>query len=99
VGKIMDALKNGLKFLADVNRGFFEGARENSIRIVRKDALDGNDYFMLLCFSDFLGIPSPASYYTLELLPYMAKELEGWELRMADKKDILSEQFEKFNFH
>jgi hypothetical protein len=99
VGRIKDALKNGLKFLADVNRGFFEGARENSIRIVRKDALDGNDYFMLLCFSDFLGIPSPASYYTLELLPYMAKELEGWELRMADKKDILSEQFEKFNFH
>jgi hypothetical protein len=99
VGRIKDALKNSLKFLADVNKGFFEGARDNSIRIVRKDALDGNDYFLLLCFSDFLGIPSPASYYTLELLPYMAKELEGWELRMADKKDILSEQFEKYHFH
>lgn len=97
--KVKDTIKNWLKFLADVNRGFFEGAKENSVRIMRKDAMDDNDYFMLLCFSDFLGIPSPASYYTLELLPYMAKDLEGWEMRMADKKDIISEQFEKFNFH
>ncbi|MGI6702943.1 MAG: hypothetical protein ACOX42_02760 [Clostridia bacterium] len=99
MANIKDTIKKGLKFLADVNRGFFEGARENSVRIVKKDALDGNDYFILLCFSDFLGIPSPASYYTLELLPYMAEELEGWELRMADKKDILDEQFEKYHFH
>ena len=99
MGKVKDTVKNCLKFLSDVNRGFFEGARENSVRIIRKDAMDGDDYFMLLCFSDFLGIPSPASYYTLELLPYMVGELEGWEMRMADKKDILSEQFEKYNFH
>ena len=57
MGRIKDALKNGLKFLADVNRGFFEGARENSIRIVRKDALDGNDYFMLLCFRTSWAYP------------------------------------------
>ncbi len=65
MANIKDTIKKGLKFLADVNRGFFEGARENSVRIVKKDALDGNDYFILLCFSDFLGIPSPASYYKL----------------------------------
>ncbi len=99
MAKIKDTIKGVFRFLADVNRGFFEGARENSVRIVKKDALDGNDYFILLCFSDFLGIPSPASYYTLELLPYMAKELEGWEMRMAEKKDIMGEQFEKYNFH
>src|SRR5690554_4705597 len=97
--KIMDRLKAAARFLADVNKGFFEGAKENSVRIMRKDANDANDYFILLCFSDFLGIPSPASYYTLELLPYIAGEMEGWELRMADKKDVLSEQFEKYHFH
>ncbi|MBA1336677.1 MAG: hypothetical protein HPY66_3112 [Firmicutes bacterium] len=99
MGRILDRLKDIAKFFADFNRGFFEGARENSIRVIKKDAFDANDYFILLCFSDFLGIPSPASYYTLELLPYMAKELEGWEIRMDDKKDILSEQFEKYHFH
>lgn len=85
MGRIKDALKNGLKFLADVNRGFFEGARENSIRIVRKDALDGNDYFMLLCFSDFLGIPSPLPIIRWSFCPTWRRSWRagscGWRIK------------------
>lgn len=89
-------------FLSDFKeffQGFFGGLKDNSINVIKKDAIDLNDYFALLCFSDFLGIPSPASYYTLEMLPYMAKELEGWQKRMAMPRDVISEEMGKYDIH
>lgn len=44
---------------------------------------DEDDLFLLLCFSDLLGIPNPVSYYTLELLPAMMKRFHEWHLRQG----------------
>ncbi len=85
--------------LKDFFSGYAGGLKDNSINVLKKDAIDYNDYFTLLCFSDFLGIPSPVSYYTLEMLPYMTKELEGWQKRMSIKTDIISEQMGKYDIH
>ena len=49
-------------------------------------------------FGDLLGIPNPASYYTLELLPFLAEELEGWERRMQGRKGILAEKAGQYDF-
>jgi hypothetical protein len=63
-----------------------------------KEAHDANDMVLLLLFGDLLGIPNPASYYMLELLPLVAGELEGWERRMQNRRSIMAEKMGQFDF-
>lgn len=80
-------------------RVFLEGTFEISAsNIIRKEAFDTNDNFILLLFGDLLGIPNPVSYYTQELLPYLAEEIEGWERRMQNRKSILAEKVGQYDF-
>ncbi len=44
---------------------------------------DEDDLFMLMVFSESLGIPNPASYYTLELLPVVYERFHDWHRRMG----------------
>ncbi|MDT8429529.1 MAG: cory-CC-star protein [Pseudomonadales bacterium] len=44
---------------------------------------DEDDLFMLMIFSETLGIPNPASYYTLELLPVVYERFHDWHRRMG----------------
>ncbi|MGB4366029.1 MAG: hypothetical protein WBI90_00375 [Acetomicrobium sp.] len=66
--------------------------------MVMKEALDTNDAFMILVFGDLLGIPNPTSYYTLELLPYLADAIERWQQRMAVTGTVLEEKAAQFDF-
>lgn len=50
---------------------------------VAREQRDQEDLFLLLCFSDLLGIPNPVNYYTLELLPYLYEEFHEWHLRQG----------------
>ena len=69
----------------DEKIGFFQFMKEffgaatdfnrKSRSMLDKEAVDQMDDFMLICFADNLGIPIPTSYYTLELLPYLAEDL------------------------
>ena len=49
-----------------------------------------DDLFLLMLYSEMLGIPNPVSYYTLELYPYMIEEFHDWHLRMGMEKSPLS---------
>jgi len=85
---------NITEFLSDLKL-FFHGAfdlKNKSTAIIKKEAEDELDNFLLLCFSDLLGIPNPISYYTLEVLPYVAEELDDWELRILGRKSVLAEK-------
>jgi len=42
-----------------------------------------DDLFMLLVFSEMVGIPNPASYYTLELQPLLYEDFHAWHKRMG----------------
>jgi len=42
-----------------------------------------DDLFMMVCFSELLGLPHPMSYYTLELYPYYADRFHQWHKRMG----------------
>lgn len=42
-----------------------------------------DDLFMLLVFSEAMGVPNPAAYYTLELQPLMLERFHAWHQRMG----------------
>jgi hypothetical protein len=66
----------------------------------RKDAFEEMDAFMLMCFSDMIGVPNPYSYYMAELLPYIAEDLPSWEWRISqDKLEFLGDAEQKYDFH
>lgn len=44
---------------------------------------DEDDFFRLLVLSEALGIPNPASFYTIELLPVIYEDLHEWHTRMG----------------
>lgn len=69
---------------------------ERSTTMVKKEAMDEMDNFMLICYGDLLGIPMPTSYYTLELLPYIAEDLEGWERRILNRKSVVNDRWGDF---
>jgi hypothetical protein len=42
-----------------------------------------DDLFMLLVYSEMLGVPNAASYFTLELQPLMYEQFHEWHRRMG----------------
>nr|WP_298409936.1 cory-CC-star protein [uncultured Halomonas sp.] len=44
---------------------------------------DEDDLFMLMVFSELMGVPNPVSYYTLELQPLMLERFHDWHRRMG----------------
>lgn len=44
---------------------------------------DEDDLFMLLVFSELMGVPNPVSYYTLELQPLLMERFHDWHRRMG----------------
>lgn len=49
-----------------------------------------DDLFMLFLYSEMIGIPNPAYYYTLELYPHILEKFHEWHLRMGMEKSPLS---------
>jgi hypothetical protein len=44
---------------------------------------DEDDLLMLLVFSELMGVPNPATYYTLELQPILLERFHDWHVRMG----------------
>jgi hypothetical protein len=44
---------------------------------------DHDDLFMLLVFSELMGVPNPAGYFTLELQPVLLERFHDWHIRMG----------------
>lgn len=42
-----------------------------------------DDLFMLLVFSEMMGVPNPVGYYTLELQPILLERFHDWHRRMG----------------
>ncbi|MFO7340715.1 MAG: cory-CC-star protein [Lysobacteraceae bacterium] len=47
------------------------------------------DLFMLLVCSESLGVPNPAAWYTLELLPVLYERFHDWHRRMGMERSPL----------
>jgi hypothetical protein len=61
-------------------REFYEGRHRSALARERREE---DDLFMLLVFSELMGMPNPAGYYTLELLPVLYDRFHEWHLRMG----------------
>ena len=59
--------------------------RRNAARAQR----DEEDLFMLLVFAESLGIPNPAAFYTMELLPIVYDRFHDWHVRMGMERSPL----------
>ena len=71
---------------------------EKRVAAIRKEAWDMNDNVMLLLFGDYLGLPNPISYYTLELLPYLAEEMLPWQRRIMNRQSVVAEKAAQYDF-
>ncbi|MCC5885537.1 MAG: DNA helicase [Gammaproteobacteria bacterium] len=41
------------------------------------------DLFRLLVMSEALGVPNPAAFYCLELMPFLLEDFHAWHRRMG----------------
>ena len=92
-----DKLKEALDFAKDFITSAFS-TEYHSSKVIRAEAYEKMDNFIILCFGELLGIPLPSSYYSIELLPYLAEDLATWENRMRDRKEVLTERWGKYDW-
>ena len=79
-----------MKFLKSLKL-FFKGALlDSSTDKLEATAKSLNDDLLTVVLSERLGMPNPMYYYMVEILPYVAEDLEGWNRRMADRKSVIS---------
>jgi len=50
---------------------------------IQREHLRQRDLFLVLGISDMLGVPSPVSFYTLELLPELIDGFHEWHRRLG----------------
>ncbi len=79
-------LRAGLGAFADFYDEVFFARWRGAVARQRKEQ---EDLFLLLCFSDLLGIPNPVNYYTLELLPAMLERFHEWHRRQGMERSPL----------
>jgi len=85
--------------LAEWLRGLYHGmVAHPAYEKIEHAAEDSEDAFLLACFPDAFGIPSPVSYYTAELLPHLAEEFAQWERRMWDRESVLERKGKQYHF-
>lgn len=79
-------LRDRLAALAAGLNEYYAGPyRETFARAKR----DEEDLFMMMVFSDALGVPNPATYYTVELLPVVYERFHEWHRRMGMERSPL----------
>ncbi|QTP59438.1 DNA helicase [Billgrantia antri] len=65
---------------------FYSARYRGAIARARRDE---DDLFMLLVFSEMMGVPNPAAYYTLELQPLLLERFHEWHRRMGMERSPL----------
>ncbi len=73
-------IKKKLRWLGYLATEFYNAPYRGSVARAKRDQ---DDLFMLLIFSEMMGVPNPASYYTLELQPILLERFHEWHTRMG----------------
>ena len=78
-GNLLNRIEAGLYdyYMAPYRRSFARARR------------DEEDLFMLLVMAETLGVPNPAAFYTLELLPVVYDRFHEWHQRMGMERSPL----------
>jgi hypothetical protein len=78
--RLFRRLRSALRYAVDVYEGVFMAPYRSEIH---REYLRERDAFLLLSFSDLLGVPNPVQFYTLELYPELIEQFHEWHLRMG----------------
>lgn len=79
-------VRAALARFGELVREFYEVRHRGALARLRREE---DDFFMLLVFSETMGIPNPASYHTLELMPLMYERFHEWHTRMGMERSPL----------
>ncbi|MEN5075421.1 cory-CC-star protein [Isoptericola cucumis] len=77
---------DGLRSLSAGLREFYEAPYRRTLSRARRDE---DDLFTVVVLAEALGVPNPASYYTVELLPLLADRVHEWHTRMGMERSPL----------
>ncbi|HLS22651.1 MAG TPA: cory-CC-star protein [Pseudogracilibacillus sp.] len=80
---MLDKLKKAIRYYEEVISLPHKGEIARELR-------NEDDLFLLLLYSEMIGIPNPVFYYSLELYPHMIESFHEWHLRMGMEKSPLS---------
>lgn len=73
-------LPGPLRSLSAGLREYYEAPYRRTLSRARRDE---DDLFMLVVMAEALGVPNPASYYTVELLPLLTERVHEWHTRLG----------------
>jgi hypothetical protein len=76
IGRLASGWATARQLLAEFYASPYRGAIARARR-------DEDDLFMLFVFSELMGVPNPAAYYTLELQPLLLEQFHEWHIRMG----------------
>lgn len=82
-----DDLRSRLRELGRLIREFYVAPYRSSLA---RAARDEDDLFMLMVYSEMMGVPNPGAYYMLELLPLLYDRFHEWHRRMGMERSPLS---------
>mgnify|MGYP001175713766 FL=1 len=86
----MQNKRNRLKnFFSRVEQGLYEFYVVPYRRSFARAKRDEEALFMLLVFAETMGVPNPAAYYTMELLPVVYDRFHDWHKRMGMERSPL----------
>ena len=81
--KIDKNSRDGKNWLAKLEEGLHDYYVTPYRRSFGRAQRDEDDLFMLLVFAESLGIPNPAAFYPIELLPIVYDRFHEWHTRMG----------------
>ena len=82
----MRRLRATLRRIAELLDEFYVARHRGALARARREE---DDLFMLLVFSEAMGIPNPASWHTLELMPLVYERFHEWHVRMGMERSPL----------
>lgn len=77
---MFEKIWRGLRFASHLLDEYYAAPYRGVIARARRDE---DDLFMLFVFSEMLGVPNPAAYFTLELQPILIERFHEWHVRMG----------------
>jgi len=93
-GKKMRNIKDRfLKSLQDKKQILADSVRHNAVDIIEWETSELENIFAILVFGSFVGIPATPSAITLNLLPYMEKELQTMMEKVVTASGPISDLF------
>ncbi|MZR61727.1 cory-CC-star protein [Alcanivorax sp. DP30] len=79
-------IRGALKRLNELGTQYYNVPYRAAIARAKRDE---EDLFMLLVFSEMMGIPNPAAWTTLELQPLLMDRFHEWHTRMGMERSPL----------